>query len=114
VLFVPNLGYPVETHGVYWRGRYHFGNIPLVHYLPSRWRKQLAPHVRAYSTSDLEQLFNKLPVKVIQRDIIFGAYDNIIYSFPTLGLILRRILQWMEHTPLKIFGLSHFWVIEKD
>jgi SAM-dependent methyltransferase len=114
VLFVPNLGYPVETHGVYWRGRYHFGNIPLIHYLPSRWRKQLAPHVRAYSTSDLEQLFSKLPVKIIQRDIIFGAYDNIIYSFPTLGLILRRILQWMERTPLKIFGLSHFWVIEKD
>jgi SAM-dependent methyltransferase len=114
LLFVPNLGYPFETHGIYWRGRYHFGNIPLVHYLPSRWRKKLTPHVRVYSSSDLEKLFNKLPVRIIERKMIFGAYDNIIYSFPALGRIMRGTLQWMEHTPLKVFGLSHFWVIEKD
>ena len=49
VIFVPNRGYPFETHGIYWRGRYHFGNIPLVNYLPRRWRDRLAPHVRVYS-----------------------------------------------------------------
>ena len=27
VLFVPNRGYPFETHGIYWREKYHFGNI---------------------------------------------------------------------------------------
>ena len=113
VLFVPNLGYPYETHGIYWRGRYRFGNIPLVHYLPSRWRQWLAPHVRAYSTHDLQQLFRQLPVNVLEQKIIFGAYDNIIYRFPTLGRVLRDVLQWLEKTPLKIFGLSHFWVIEK-
>jgi hypothetical protein len=26
---------------------------------------------------------------------------------------LRGILQLLERTPLKIFGLSHFWVVEK-
>ncbi len=114
VLFVPNLGYPFETHGVYWRGRYHFGNIPLVHYLPSRWRKQLAPHVRVYSAADLEKLFKGLPVKIVERKIIFGAYDNIIYTHPRLGRILRSVLQWMENTPLRAFGLSHFWVLEKE
>jgi len=113
VLFVPHLGYPFETHGIYWRGRYHFGNFPLVHYLPRRWRKRLAPHVRVYSTSDLENLVRKLSVRIIERKIIFGAYDNIISRFPILGRSLRGILQWMEHSPLKIFGLSHFWVIEK-
>ena len=114
VLFVPNLGYPYETHGIYWRGRYRFGNIPLVHYLPSRWRQWLVPHVRAYSTHDLQQLFRQLPVNVLEQKIIFGAYDNIIYRFPTLGRVLRDVLQWLEKTPLKIFGLSHFWVIEKN
>jgi len=113
LLFVPNLGYPFETHGVYWRGRYHFGNIPLVHYLPSRFRQQLAPHVRAYSGKDLELLFNRLPARILQKQIIFGAYDNIIYRYPTFGHWLRRMLQWLEHTPLKVFGLSHFWVIQK-
>jgi SAM-dependent methyltransferase len=113
VLFAPNRGYPFETHGIYWRGRYHFGNIPLVHYIPTRWRHHLAPHVRAYSTHDLEQLFQNLPVKILEQKIIFGAYDNIISRFPTPGRLLRDALQWMEHTPLKVFGLSHFWVIEK-
>ena len=114
LLFVPNLGYPFETHGFFWHGRYHFGNIPLVHYLPSRWRKRLVPHVRAYSKADLELLFERLPVTIKDQRLIFGAYDNIIHRFPTLGRFLRRILQWMENTPLKIFGLSHFWVIEKN
>lgn len=113
VLFVPNLGYPYETHGIYWRGHYIFGNIPLVHYLPARWRHQLAPHVRAYSVSDVSRLFSGLTVKILEQRIIFGAYDNIIYRSPRLGRMLRAILQWLEKTPLKIFGLSHFWVIEK-
>jgi SAM-dependent methyltransferase len=113
LLFVPNWGYPYETHGIFWRGQYHFGNIPLVHYLPSRWRKTLMPHVRVYSRRDLSRLFTGLPVNILERQIIFGAYDNIIYRFPTAGRILRSILQWMEQTPLNIFGLSHFWVIEK-
>ncbi len=114
LLFVPNLGYPYETHGMYWRGRYHFGNIPLVHYLPARWRRKLAPHVRAYSTSDIKKLFSQLPIKVLEQEIIFGAYDNLIHRFPALGRLLRSLLQWLEKTPLKIFGLSHFWVIEKN
>jgi SAM-dependent methyltransferase len=114
LLFVPNRGYPFETHGAYWHGRYHFGNIPLVNYLPSRWRNHLAPHVRVYSTSDLQQLIKQLPVKVLQQQIIFGAYDNIISRYPTLGRFLRSVLQWMETTPLNVFGLSHFWVIQKD
>jgi SAM-dependent methyltransferase len=114
LLFVPNRGYPFETHGIYWRGRYHFGNIPLVNYLPSRWRNHLAPHVRAYSTDDLEELIKQLPVKVLEHQILFGAYDNIISRYPTLGHALRILLQWMERTPLKVFGLSHFWVLQKN
>lgn len=114
LLFVPNLGYPYETHGIYWHGRYHFGNIPLVHYLPSRWRRKLAPHVRAYTTGDLKKLLSGLPVNTTKRSIIYGGYDNIIYRFPRLGRFLRTMLQGLEMTPFRIFGLSHFWVIEKS
>ena len=45
VLFCPNRGWPFEQHGIYWRGHYRFGNIPLVNYLPRVWRDQLAPHI---------------------------------------------------------------------
>jgi SAM-dependent methyltransferase len=113
VLFVPNRGYPFETHGIYWNGEYSFGNKLFVNYLPRTLRNKLAPHVRVYSRADLQKLFEGLPVKLIERTIIFGAYDNIIARFGSLGKLLRGILQLMERTPLKIFGLSHFWVIEK-
>jgi SAM-dependent methyltransferase len=113
VLFVPNRGYPFETHGIYWRGKYSFGNKPFVNYLPRKWRDKLAPHVRVYSSHDLEKLFAGLPVKVVERTVIFGAYDNIIARFGVVGKILRGILQFLEKTPLKGLGLSHFWVAEK-
>ena len=113
VVFCPNRGYPFETHGIYWRGKYHFGNKLFVNYLPRVWRHKLAPHVRVYSGKDMQKLFEGLPVKFIERTIIFGAYDNIIAKFGPLGMVLREILQFLEKTPLKILGLSHFWVVEK-
>lgn len=113
ILFCPNRGYPFETHGIYRKGQYKFGNIPLINYLPRHLRDRLAPHVRIYTTHDLELLFSELPVRYITRKIIFGAYDNIIARYPTIGKNLRLLLQSMENTPLRFFGLSHFWVIEK-
>src|SRR5258706_10182349 len=113
IIFCPNRGYPFETHGLYWMGKYYFGNKLFVNYLPRSLRDKLAPHVRVYSKSDMRNLFEGLPVKLVEQTIVFGAYDNIIARFGSLGKILRGILQFLEKTPLKIFGLSHFWVVEK-
>ena len=113
VIFVPNRGYPFETHGLYWNGKYSFGNKLFVNYLPRKWRNKLAPHVRIYTKGDLAELFEGLPVKFIERTVIFGAYDNIIARFGVFGKVLRAILQFLEKTPLKGLGLSHFWVVEK-
>ncbi len=113
VIFCPNRGYPFETHGIFWKGKYYFGNKPFVNYLPRAWRDKLAPHVRVYSRRDMQKLFEGLPVKFIERTVIFGAYDNIIARFGSAGKILRAVLQFLESTPLKGLGLSHFWVVEK-
>jgi len=113
VIFCPNRGYPFETHGIFWRGKYYFGNKLFVNYLPRTLRNKLAPHVRVYSKSDMQKLFDGLHVKFIERTVIFGAYDNIIARFGALGTFLRAILQFLEATPLKGLGLSHFWVVEK-
>ncbi len=112
-LFCPNRGYPFETHGIYWKGRYSFGNKLFVNYLPRIWRDRLAPHVRAYSYRDLERLFEGLPVQFVERTIIFGAYDNIIARTGAFGRALRTSLQFLERTPLRLLGLSHYWVIER-
>jgi len=67
VIFAPNRLYPFETHGIFWRGRYHFGNVPLVNWLPTQLRNQLAPHVRAYNANSLYRLFEDLPVRTIHH-----------------------------------------------
>ncbi|HEY71491.1 MAG TPA: class I SAM-dependent methyltransferase [Anaerolineae bacterium] len=113
VIFTPNRYYPFETHGIILRGRYRQGNIPFVNYLPRRWRDRLAPHVRAYSRRDMQKLFAGLPLRILERRVIFGAYDNIIARRPRLGRALRWLLQSLERTPLRFFGLSHFWVAER-
>jgi SAM-dependent methyltransferase len=113
VLFCPNRWYPVETHGIYWRGRYIFGNIPFVNYLPNTIRNRLAPHVRAYTGRGLRKLFDGLPVKIIHHSVIFGGYDNLVARFGPLGKFIRAVVYGFENTPLQILGLSHFLVIEK-
>jgi SAM-dependent methyltransferase len=113
VIFCPNRGYPFETHGIYWKGQYRFGNKLFVNYLPRPLRDRLAPHVRVYSAKDLERLFADLPIRIVEKTVIFGAYDNLIARFGAFGKLLRSALQFLEKTPLKVFGLSHFWVVEK-
>jgi SAM-dependent methyltransferase len=113
ILFVPNRGYPFETHGIYWKGEYKFGNKLFVNYLPRKWRDKLAPHVRVYTSQELTNLFSGQNVNVLKKTILFGAYDNLINRLGWPGKALRTILQSLEHTPLKFLGLSHFWVVEK-
>jgi SAM-dependent methyltransferase len=113
ILFCPNRLYPFETHGHYWRGQYHFGNTPLINYLPDSLRNKFAPHVRAYTGRGIRQLFKAPQARVITHTQIYPGYDNIVTRRPALGKILRSITYTLEHTPLRVFGLSHFFVIEK-
>lgn len=113
VIFAPNRLYPFETHGAYLAGRYREGNVPLVNYLPDRWRSQVCPHVRVYTRRDLRELLEGLPVKVVTHIQIFPGYDKVVRRRPGLGRWLRRVTYFLEHTPLRLLGLSHFMVVEK-
>jgi SAM-dependent methyltransferase len=111
IFFVPNRWWPFETHGVFWRGRYHFGNIPAVSYLPDPLRNRLAPHVRVYTAGSLRALFDGLPVTVVEHTQVFPGYDKLATRRPRLGGALRAITYALEQTPLRRFGLSHLLVI---
>jgi SAM-dependent methyltransferase len=113
VIFAPNRWYPFETHGHYWRGHYHFGNTPLINYLPDPLRHRLAPHVRAYTAHGLRRLFDGCPARVVTHRRIYGGYDNIIARLGGAGKIIRDTLYKLEGTPLDVFGLSHLLVMEK-
>ncbi len=113
VIFVPNRWYPFETHGHYWRGTYHFGNTPLMNYLPDILRNRLAPHVRAYTKRKLRALYAGLPLRGIKHRRIYGGYDNIIARLGAPARLIRDTLYLIEGTPLDTFGLSHLLILEK-
>ena len=113
ILFCPNRWYPFETHGHYWRGRYRFGNTPLINYLPNGLRNRLAPHVRAYTAADIRRLVADGPFDIVHHSRIYGGYDNIIARFGRPAAAMRDLLYRMERPPLDTWGLSHFLVAQK-
>lgn len=113
LLFCPNRWYPFETHGHYWKGEYHFGNSPLINYLPKPWRDSLAPHVRAYTAADIRRLVRTEHVKIVHHSRTYGGYDNIIARLGAPAIAMRNLLYQFEETILDTWALSHFLVIEK-
>jgi SAM-dependent methyltransferase len=114
ILFCPNRWWPFEQHGHYWRGKYHFGNTPLINYLPNVLRNKLSPHVRVYTGHGIRSLFADQSVKVVHHGRIYPGFDNVVRRSPVLGKVVRVVLYALEATPLRIFGLSHFLVLEKQ
>lgn len=113
LIFVPNRLWPFETHGIWWRGRYRFGNMPLVNYLPDPLRNRLAPHVRVYTAAGLREVFAELPLRVLHHGQIYPGYDKLAARRPGLGRLLRAVTYALERTPLERFGLSHLLVLER-
>ncbi len=113
VIYAPNRLYPFETHGAYFGGRYKFGNIPLIGYLPGPLRRIFAPHVRAYLAGDILKLYYDLPLRPVVHTYVYPGFDNIVATRRKLGGLLRKALYWAEHTPFQVFGLSHFVVLQK-
>jgi SAM-dependent methyltransferase len=114
VIYAPNRLFPFETHGVYLGRRYVFGNIPLVNYLPGFLRRRLASHVRAYLFGDLRRLMQGLEARVVVHTYVFPGFDNVAARSAGLGKLLKGIFHRLEMTPLRIFGLSHFLVLERE
>ena len=112
-IFCPNRLYPFETHGVFLGQRYIFGNIPLVNWLPDPLRRRLAPHARAYTKRGLRRLYRGLPLRAIVDTVIYPGFDHVLARRRWAGNALRALLYPLENTPLRIFGLSHFVVLEK-
>jgi len=113
VIYAPNRLYPFETHGIYWRGRYRFGNKFGVNYLPDFLRRRLVPHAKAYRAADIVRLWEGLPVKRVVHTYVYPGFDNVTARSARAGSALRGILYRAERTPARRFGLSHFVVLEK-
>jgi SAM-dependent methyltransferase len=113
VIYAPNRLYPFETHGVYLREKFIHRNVPLVNWLPTPLRDRLVPHAKAYTKSGIRKLWRGTGARVIVETYVYPGFDNIIAKRKRLGGALRSMLYRAERTPLRMFGLSHFVVLEK-
>lgn len=114
IVFAPNRLYPFETHGAYFGKHYVFGNIPLIGWLPDIFRHRFAPHVRGYTIGNIRALFANLDGAIIAHTQIYPGYDKIARRSGLLARLLRGVTYFLENTPLRVFGLSHFVVWQKQ
>lgn len=113
VLFLPNRWFPFETHGFFLDGRFYWGNIPLINYLPRIWRNRLAPHVRTYDAPAVHRLYRGLPVHIEHWTQIWPGFDALGTAYPGLNMLAKSLRHTCEHSRLRIIGLSHFLVLRR-
>lgn len=113
VIYAPNRLYPFETHGFYLGNRFVFHLLPFINYLPDVIRDRFCPHVRIYRQRDIHRLFADMEVDFVVSTHIYPGLDNVAARRPTLGKIVHRLVDLLEQTPLRAFGISHFVVARK-
>jgi ubiquinone/menaquinone biosynthesis C-methylase UbiE len=119
IFFTPNRGWPFEQHGMFLNGKYYWGNIPLLPWMPIFIYKKFAPHVKNYWWRNLKNKFSivrskyAIDNKVIYHSRIFPGFDKMERKFGSLGKLLKDIIHSLEKTPLRFFGISHFVIVEK-
>ncbi len=130
IIFTPNRGWPFETHGMFLKGKYYWGNIPFLPWMPLFVRRKFSPHVRNYGNSELLKLFepkssvvskqlsdnSKLEAgnwKLITHSHIFSGFDGAVRRWGFVGKLIQKFFFTLEKTPMHYFGISHFLIVEK-
>jgi SAM-dependent methyltransferase len=114
IIYAPNRLYPFETHGFFFAGKYYGPcNLPiLANWVPNKVRDYFAPHVRIYTQSEVTALFDGLDVEFIAQSHIFPGCDNWAER-GLMGRLFRDLMHLVESSPLRQFGISHFFVVRK-
>ena len=124
IIFTPNRGWPFETHGMFLGGKYYWGNIPLLPWMPKFIFRKFAPHVRNYSNREIRSLIENplptsplsrggVPLRIIYHKHVFPGFDGLVRRFGFVGKIIQGFFFWLEKTPLHFFGISHIIIAEK-
>lgn len=99
----PNRLFPFETHGVFWQGREVAGRFPLLPYIP--WLHRQLALARVFTLCELDGLLFPLGFSRVGVDFAFPTFER----GSRLGRLVRpfrRFVRLLEHTPLKIVGVS--------
>lgn len=113
IAFTPNRGWPFEQHGMFFRGKYIWGNIPLLPWMPKFIRQKFAPHVRNYSNGDIKKLFKFENAEITYHKHVFSGFDGLARRFGRIGKFIQSFFHNLEKTPLHFFGISHLVIAKK-
>lgn len=124
IIFTPNRGWPFETHGMFLGGKYYWGNIPLLPWMPKFIFKKFAPHVRNYSNREIRNLLENplqtsplsgvgVSLRIVYHKHVFPGFDGLVRRFGVVGKVIQGFFFWLEKTPLHFFGISHIIIAEK-
>jgi 2-polyprenyl-3-methyl-5-hydroxy-6-metoxy-1,4-benzoquinol methylase len=119
VFFTPNRGWPFEQHGIFLNGKYYWGNIPFLPWMPKFIHKKFAPHVRNYSNGELNIVIQRavkhsgISAKIVYHKHVFSGFDGLARKFGILGKVVQKFFHFLEKTPLNFFGISHLVIVEK-
>ena len=112
VISAPNRIFPFETHQVR-IGRIKISRLtPLVSWLPRKTHRKISS-ARNYLARDLSRSLSDCGFKLKAVDYIFPPLDRLRLP-PFLKSVYRRIMDILERTPLRIFGVSVLVVGEKE
>ncbi len=115
IFFTPNTLWPFEQHGMFFRGKYYWGNIPFLPYMPNFIYKKFAPHVRNYGSWTINKLLRSSSVanETVYFTQIFSGFDGLARKFGLIGRGIQKFVHFFDKTPLHIFGISHFVIVRK-
>lgn len=113
VFFTPNRGWPFEQHGMFLNGKYYWGNIPLLPWMPKFAYRKFAPHVKNYWWRELNNKIKTAGGRVEYHTRIFPGFDKMERKFGFIGKLLKKLIHLAEKTPLRFFGISHFVITRK-
>ncbi|MBO41068.1 MAG: SAM-dependent methyltransferase, partial [Chloroflexi bacterium] len=99
--------------GIWWRGKYIFGNIPFVNWLPTRLRNRLVPHARVYGYHGFEDIVDKQLFEIVEHTYVFPGFDNIFARSRLIAGLLRKLCYSLEATYFKRLGISHLLVLRR-
>jgi ubiquinone/menaquinone biosynthesis C-methylase UbiE len=114
VFFTPNRGWPFEQHGMFFQGKYYWGNIPFLPWMPEFIFNKFAPHVKNYWWRTLRSKIEKSGGEVLFHRRIFPGFDKLTLKWGLFGRFIQRVFYALEKTPLEMFGISHFVIVTKN
>jgi len=108
ILFVPNKLYPFESHPCH-VGNLRIGrNIPLVSWLPSCLHRRVSS-ARIYTRRRITRMAKTVGFRVQRIGYILPPLDTFPLPFKAT---YRRVSRSLERTPLRVFGVSIFLVLQ--